>query len=174
MESAAPDTDETPKPDPMAKARAAKAAKRASKLGPPGRDVLGPPPPPDMPTYVPPDPQKGLVPGMTVGEGFSTDKVEWTEKYYLDNYPRIPVIASKTQDIRVNGVAFRILKGVKCFLPEPHYAAYIDALNAERDFEEKWKGPEVKPTTPGSMVAIAREGHMVGFRQGDGPLPPRE
>lgn len=170
-ESFAPDTPTDPPVDRFAKARAAKAAKAAKAAA-----LKGPVAPLGATESVPASPE-GEAPGTIVGQGYAQDKVAWTAKYYQDNYEIIWFVPSETRTIRVNGVGFRIIKGRKCGLPEPHYAAYTDSLKADQDLQDEWSPPEVRPTQPGAWFARpANESArgMVGWRLGEGPLKREE
>ena len=110
---------------------------------------------------LPPAEAPNKQPGEIVGTGFAADKVEYTAKWFIDNYPLHEVIANETIPIRVNGVGFMVYKGIACKLPEPHYAVYKNYIDNARREEERWAPPVNPPNTPGYVTPVHRMG--IGF-----------
>lgn len=98
-----------------------------------------------------------LRPGTKIGDGFTADTVPFTKEFYLDvearrkdpefgsDYALHTVTSSETIDITVNGVAFRLIAGLECKLPTPHYLVYKDRLKTLREVHEKYTPPEAGP-----------------------------
>jgi hypothetical protein len=177
--------------DPMAKARAAKAAKAAQKETPTVEEVkalsseeieakraalL------DQLADLPPVQHPGLRPGTRVGEGLKSEYVDYTRQWYENveerkkdrddqgrliwpNYALKEVFPTKNEAITVNGVGYQLIAGRKCFLPDPHYSAWMDSIKqlGRNDLEF------AKPDNP-------REANMMTppHKMGDGPIRDRQ
>lgn len=115
-----------------------------------------------LPTPQAPD---DVPPGTIVGEGIAAERKPYTKEWYLDvearkkdtspDYRLESIIANETLDVSVNGVAFRLISGRKCFLPTPHYLVYMDRLNSLKELEEKYTPP---PDGPKPMTVYRQAG----------------
>ncbi len=174
--------------DPMAKARAAKAAKaealesqikveltkdeieakRAALI-----EQLA-----DLPPSNPP----GARPGVRVGEGLKSEYVDYSAQWFENfeerrkdrdsqgrliwpNYSLKEVFPVKDETITVNGIGYRLIAGRKCFLPDPHYSAWMDSIKQLQRNDEEFR----KPETP-------RESNMMTppHLMGSGPIKDRQ
>jgi hypothetical protein len=100
---------------------------------------------------------QGAKPGETVGEGLVQEYVPYSKEWFLDvearakepefrdGYALHTVIANKNETITVQGVGFRVIAGVPCKLPTPHYAVYMDSMKRLRELDEQFAQ---KPDNP--------------------------
>jgi hypothetical protein len=184
--------------DPMAKARAAKAAKAAERQAHDEVDAMTPPAEAtplseeeierkraDLYAAIadlPPVNHPNMRPGTKVGEGLKSDYVEYTHQWYEDvearkkdrddqgrliwpNYALKEVFPTANQTVTINFVSYALIAGRKCFLPDPHYSAWMDSIKQLARNDEEF----AKPDNPREANMMTRPHKMA-----DGPIRDRQ
>lgn len=129
-------------------------------------------------------------PGTIIGEGLTREYVPHTREWFMDvearrqdrnlhdgqpaelrwpNYGLHDVIYPGPKgwlDISINGVTFTVLAGVSCKLPTPHYAKYMDHIQAGRKNDERFAQPNIPGTGAGYMHVNPQTGLAVILGKG--------
>lgn len=176
-------TIETPKPDRMAKAREAKAAKKKLAFVSEDKDsldkrraeLLA-----ELATLPDPAPvSTGQMPGTLIKDGMGYDKIPWTPARLrqacnngevIDGVPFgwVSVIGDpRFPTLSWNGIVYWFFAGQENKIPNVHYAVYKTSLDDARREHEKWAQPANPPTFDGYMSPP----HQFATA---GPLEPRE
>jgi hypothetical protein len=131
---------------------------------------------------LPPTQHPGVRPGTKVGEGLKQEYADYTSKWFEDveerrkdrddqgrliwpGYSLKEVFPTKNETIIIHGVGYALLAGRKCFLPDPHYSAWMDSIRQLRRNDEEFAKPD-NPRESGVLTPP--------HKMGDGPIRDRQ